>query len=165
MSGVKYRITIDDRQVNAALDRLISVGQHPREVMKDIATYGENSTRDRFKSGTDPDGAAWKPSRRVQERGGKTLIDSGRLLNSITSDSGDNFAEWGSNAIYAAIHQAGGEIHPKTAKALFFRTPGGEMVRVKKVTIPARPYLGINAEDEANIVDIVNKHLLEATAG
>ncbi len=160
--SVTYRIEIDDRQVQSALDRLIAAGQSPREIMRDIAAYGESSTRDRFKEGVAPDGSAWKPSWRVQERGGKTLIDSGRLVNSITSDSGDDYAEWGSNAIYAAIHQAGGEIRPKTAKSLFFRTPGGEGRKLQKVTIPARPYLGINEQDEENIIDIVNSHLQNA---
>lgn len=160
--SVVYQITVDDTLVQAALDRLIAVGSHPREVMQEIATYGENSTRDRFKTGTDPDGNAWKPSHRVMERGGKTLIESNRLLSSITSQSGDDFAEWGSNAIYAAIHQVGGEIRPKTAKGLFFKLADGTGRRVKKVTIPPRPYLGINAIDEANIVDIINQHLADA---
>jgi phage gpG-like protein len=44
---------------------------------------------------------------------------------------------------YAAIHQWGGEIKPKSAKALF--VPGYGMLQ--KVTIPARPYLGVSAED------------------
>lgn len=165
MSGVKFQIEVDDREVNAALERLLAVGQSPREVMEDIATYGENSTRDRFMTGTGPDGNAWKPSHRVTEKGGKTLIDSSRLLSSITSQAGDNFAEWGSNAIYAAIHQVGGEIRAKTAKGLFFKLADGTGRRVKKVTIPARPYLGINAEDEVNIVDIVNQHLAAVANG
>ncbi|MCE7915418.1 MAG: phage virion morphogenesis protein [Nitrosomonas sp. PRO4] len=163
--GVVYRISVDDRQIQSALDRLITVGQSPREVMRDIATYGENSTRDRFKTGTDPDGNAWKPSLRVQEKGGKTLIDSNRLLSSITSQSGNDFAEWGTNVIYAAIHQVGGEIRPKAAKSLFFKVADGTARRVKKVTIPARPFLGINAEDEENILDIVNQHLADAVNG
>lgn len=166
MSGVKFQVTIDDRQVNAALDRLIAVGQHPREVMKKIAEQGESSTRDRFtKTQTAPDGTPWKTSWRAQERGGKTLIASGILMKSITHDYGDDFAEWGSNVPYAAIHQVGGEIRPKAGKALFFRTPDGSGRLVKKVTIPARPYLGINADDEANIVDIVNQHLADAVTG
>lgn len=162
MSGVVYHVLVDDRKVQTTLDRLIAIGQHPWAVMKDIAAYGENSTKQRFDDGVGPDGNAWKPSRRVMERGGKTLIDSSRLLDSITSDSGDDFAQWGSNAIYAAIHQAGGEISAKNGKSLFFRTPDGSERRVKKVTIPARPYLGVNDDDEANIVDIVNQHLQEA---
>lgn len=159
--SVVYRIEIDDRQVQSALDRLIATGQSPREIMRDIAAYGESSTEKRFKDGVGPDGTPWKPSWRVQERGGKTLVGHGHLMD-INADSGDDFAEWGSNAIYAAIHQAGGEIRPKTAKSLFFKTPGGEGRRLKSVTIPARPYLGINEQDEENIIDIVNSHLQNA---
>jgi phage virion morphogenesis protein len=165
MSGVKFLVNVDDRRVNAALDRLISVGQSPREVMRDIATYGENSTRDRFATGIGPDGNPWKPSHRVQERGGKTLIDHNNLVNSITNDSGDDYAAWGTNVIYALMHQEGGVIQPKSAKNLFFKLPDGTGRFAKKVTIPARPYLGINLDDEANIVDIVNGHLAAAANG
>lgn len=163
--GVVYQIVVDDRQVNALLSRLTALGQSPRHVMQDIATYGENSTRDRFKQQVGPDGAAWQPSHRAQNKGGKTLIESGRLLDSVTNQSGNDFAEWGTNAIYAAIHQVGGEIRAKTSKGLFFKLSDGTGRRVKKVTIPARPYLGINADDEAQIVDIINQHLFEAING
>ena len=48
---------------------------------------------------------------------------------------------WGSrDARYALIHELGGTIVPKRAKALVFEI-GGEVVRVMKVVIPARPYL------------------------
>jgi phage virion morphogenesis protein len=156
MSGVKLHIDIDDRRIQQVLSRLIETGQNLAPVMEDIATYGESSTRDRFKDGVGPDGTPWKQSQRVQERGGKTLIDRGHLLDSIVNNAGADFAEWGStNAIYAAIHQAGGEIRPKNKPYLAFKLPGGGFRKVKKVTIPARPFLGINAEDEQNIIDIV----------
>ena len=159
--SVVYRIEYNDGPVQAALDRLIAVGQSPRQVMREIADYGKDSTRKRFTDGTGPDGTPWKPSWRVQERGGKTLIDHGHLMN-INADSGDDFSEWGSNLPYAVIQQLGGEIRPKNKKALFFRSPDGGGRSMKKVTIPARPYLGINEQDEENIIDIVNAHLAEA---
>lgn len=160
--GVVYRIDIDDRQVQGALDRLIGLGQSPREVMQEISEKGESSTRDRFnKTQSAPDGTPWKPSGRVQERGGKTLLWHNHLVNSITADYGDDFAEWGTNSTYAAIHQFGGEIRPTSAKALVFKAPDGSFVRAKKVTIPARPFLGINADDEENILDIINQHLTD----
>lgn len=162
MGGVTLHIDYNDQQIQRVLTRLIETGQNPAPIMKDIAAYGENSTRDRFKDGVAPDGSAWKPSQRVMERGGKTLIDSSRLLDSIVSNSGGDFAEWGSNAIYAAIHQVGGEIRAKTGKGLFFRTPDGSGRRVKKVTIPARPYLGINADDEENILDLIVSNINES---
>lgn len=153
MSGVKLHIDIDDRRIQQVLSRLIETGQNLAPVMEDIATYGETSTQGRFRTETAPDGSKWKPNR----RGGKILKQQMHLLDSIVSDFGADFAEWGTDTsvIYGAIHQFGGEIRPKNKSALFFRLPDGTGRRVKKVTIPARPFLGINAEDEQNIIDIV----------
>lgn len=159
MSGIKLLIGIDDRRINEVLSRLIATGQDLEPVMEDIATYGESSTRGRFNQSVDPDGKPWKPSQRVQERGGKTLIDHGHLLDSIVSNAGSDFAEWGSSSIYAAIHQVGGEIRPKNKPYLAFKLPDGSFRRVKKVTIPARPFLGISDEDEGNIVDLIVQNI------
>jgi phage gpG-like protein len=53
----------------------------------------------------------------------------------------------GATRIYAAIHQWGGEIVPKKAPHLFVPGYG----RLKKVNIPARPYLGVSHQDAADI--------------
>lgn len=156
---MKIRIDIEDEIVQDALSRLIAFGSNPAQAMKEIANEGRKSTRDRFSEGVGPDGKAWKTSQRVQDHGGRTLIMEGNLLDSITSQSDSNSAEWGANRIYAAIHQFGGEIHAKNAKSLFFRLPDGSARSVKKVTIPPRPYLGFNAEDAENILDIINQNL------
>lgn len=96
--------------LDAALSRLAVLGRSPRPIFKAIANYGESSTRLRFEHQRGPDGATWKPSRRVQKSGGQTLVKSRRLLRSITNAYGENFAAWGSNVAYARIHQLGGEI-------------------------------------------------------
>ena len=43
--------------------------------------------------------------------------------------------------------EEGGTITPKNAKKLVFTGRGGKKVAVDKVTIPARPYLGVSEED------------------
>lgn len=49
---------------------------------------------------------------------------------------------WGSkDVLYALIHELGGTITPKKARALKFQLPDGSFRIVKSVTIPARPYL------------------------
>lgn len=156
------RIEIDDRQVQDALARLITFGNSPAKAMDEIAFYGENSTREHFSEGAGPDGQSWLPSQRVKLHGGRTLVQDRHLLDSIVSQSDSDSAEWGSNMIYAAIHQFGGEIHAKNGKNLFFRLSDGSARSVKKVIMPPRPYLGINAEDEANVLDIINRHLTNA---
>lgn len=54
-----------------------------------------------------------------------------------------------SNIIYARIHELGGVIRPKKGKCLKFQI-GGHWVMVKKVKIPARPYLRPAIEDHIN---------------
>jgi phage gpG-like protein len=50
--------------------------------------------------------------------------------------------QWGSVGLnYALIHELGGVIVPKKAKALAIPQADGSVRLVKKVTIPARPYL------------------------
>lgn len=50
--------------------------------------------------------------------------------------------KWGSLDLkYALIHELGGVIVPVRAKALAIPQPDGSVRFVKKVTIPARPYL------------------------
>ena len=53
----------------------------------------------------------------------------------------------GSNLPYARIHQLGGVIVPKKAKKLVFKGSDGATRAVDKVTIPARPYLGVSKDD------------------
>lgn len=49
---------------------------------------------------------------------------------------------WGSKDVrYALIHELGGVIVPVKAQALAIPQPDGSVRFVKKVTIPARPYL------------------------
>ena len=141
MAGVS--ISIDDSRIRAALQRLVNLGGNQKEMMKAIATAGESGTRERFDTQTGPDGKPWKPSIRAQISDGKTLTLKGHLRDSIVSDSGDDYAQWCTNKIYAAIHQFGGVIRAKTARGLFFKLANGSGRRVKQVTMPARPYLGI----------------------
>ena len=86
-------------------------------------------------------------SRRALEDGGETLTDSGRLRRSIDYAATSNKVMVGSNLPYARIHQLGGVIVPKKAKKLVFKGHDGTTRAVDKVTIPARPYLGVSESD------------------
>lgn len=46
----------------------------------------------------------------IKHRQGRVLRDSGALQNSISERADDDTAEVGTNLVYAAIHQFGGEI-------------------------------------------------------
>lgn len=151
--------TVEDGQINGALRRLIALGRDASPAMRDIAAIGENSTRARFRSETGPDGVKWKPSLRAQLAGGRTLTKDGHLSGSVSGRAGADFAEWGFNRIYAAIHQFGGVIRAKSGGALKFRLPGGGFAVVKAVKMPARPSLGVNADDRDDILDALARRI------
>ena len=65
----------------------------------------------------------------------------------------------GSNLPYARIHQKGGTIKPKKAKKLVFKGRGGKKVAVDEVTIPARPYLGVSADDMKEVRETISDFL------
>jgi phage gpG-like protein len=73
-----------------------------------------------------------------------TLIKSGVLRQSIRiTQIGGTTVTVGSDRIYAAIHQVGGTILPKSGKSLVFKS-GGVTFFAKKVTIPPRPFFPID---------------------
>jgi phage virion morphogenesis protein len=116
------------------------------------------STQHRFEVGKSPEGSPWPPSIRVRHEGGRTLVLSGRLMQSITYVASAHGVEVGTNAIYAAIHQFGGTIVPVSKPALTFKVLG-KFVRVQKVTIPARPFLGLDRDDESEILAIAADYI------
>ena len=102
--------------------------------------------------GKDPNGGKWPVSLGAREENRKTLIKTGRLRDSYTREVGHDSVEVGSNTKYAAIHHFGGVIRAKNAEALRFRI-GESFVMKKAVTMPARPALGLNGEDEDHIME------------
>lgn len=161
MTGVRIDYRIDNAEVISALRELVALGEDATDVMRAIATYGEASTRERFETETGPDGEQWKPSLRAKLSGGRTLTLDGHLGDSISPSWSSDTAEWGSNREYAAIHQEGGEIRAKSAGGLRFQIAGGGFVTAQKVSMPARPYLGLSAADEDEIEDIVLRKIAQ----
>jgi phage virion morphogenesis protein len=161
-NGILIREEIEDSGIRAKLMALIALGMNPAPALRDIAAYGESSTRERFRLQISPEGNRWKPLKTELFEGGffgkkhlrkdgrirksainralgrKILTRDGHLGDSITAKSSSQYAEWGTNRIYAAIHQF-----------------GGKAGRGRKVTIPARPYLGVNDENAADILNLL----------
>jgi len=101
-----------------------------------------------------PEGEKWPSSARTRAKGGLVQNQSGTagLAGSITHKATNNSFTVGSIAPYAAMRQFGGTIRPRNASVLIFKTfdeDTGEEITVaaKKVTQPARPYLGISNDD------------------
>ncbi|RWB50840.1 phage virion morphogenesis protein [Mesorhizobium sp.] len=176
--GIQLRVV--DQAVMATLDRIERLAENPASIMASIASFLVSRTQRHFETETGPDGK-WKPlsprtaARRTgRRRRGKDHIlrDTNRLYSSITGESSDTEAAVGTNLIYGAIHQLGGEVKipareqdihlGRTNRGKRFVKASAKRKETKRVTIgahtitiPARPYLYLNDEDEAEIREIV----------
>ena len=140
-------VEVDDAEVRAAIARLLGAIARPHGTMDRIGSYLVNATLERFDRETAPDGKPWQKSLRALADGGLTLTDKSGLRDSLTHNVGADgrSVEVGSNLVYAAIHQF-----------------GGQAGRDRSVTLPARPYLGIDNRDRDAIGRIVRRALAQA---
>jgi phage virion morphogenesis protein len=188
MADKGIRIAISDQPVLAALDRLEAATNNRADAENAIGAYLVTSTQRRFEKEAAPDGQPWKrlsprtASQRVGRNGRRghdnILRVTRRLEQSIVYAVDDHEIAWGSNVVYAAIQHLGGEIEqPERQQTIYqnydaktdtfdarFRTKRRSnfardvKVKAHKVAIPARPYLGIDDADRAEILAIINDH-------
>lgn len=131
------------------------------QLLEGLARMVQEQTRHRIRSQkTAPDGARWKPNR----EGTSTLYRSGALARSIDYAVTGDSAIIGSGLIYAGVHQNGATITPKKAKRLVFRL-GNRTVFARSVTIPARPFLGVSAENGRDLLDATARFLRTLLGG
>jgi len=142
VASLNYDLRGIDVAAHAFRD-LAAAGKDTEPLADKIGGAMVTSVGMRFEAEQAPDGTPWKKTR----RGGKILQDQGNLSDSITHAATKDSVAVGTNLIYAGTHQFGAVIKPKNAKMLAFKIGGG-MVFAKQVTIPARPFLGVNADDQ-----------------
>ncbi len=177
-AGAALRIEVEgDREIGRALRRLRRRMKDLTPVMDSIGRRLMTSTDMRFKTGVDPDGEPWPKSRAARDRGlegsvsrrGLTLVDTGRLRQSITRRASEDEVVVGTNVAYAAIHQFGGKTPPRRIvarrkKALHW--PGARhpvrSVMHPGSKVPKRAFLGVSRGDEDAIFRIVERELKKA---
>lgn len=154
------RVEFQDGALKRQLQEIGRRAEDLTPLMDMIGPRLRDAARNRIAStNVGPDGVPWPVSFRAKTEGGKTLLDTTDLSESLTWRASAREVEIGSNLIYAAIHQFGGDIVPVSAGALTFRLANGQMVTCGKVTIPARPYLGVSDEDEVILTDLALTYL------
>jgi len=79
----------------------------------------------------------------------KLKFDLHMLGDQLSYQVGQNYVEVGTNAKYGALHQFGGL--PSMAAG--------------PAAVPARPWLGLSADDERDLTDIVQEYLDEIVSG
>ena len=162
MSSVSVKVDGDVQRLMQRLGRIADMDK--AGINNAIAEGLRTSTIERFQAEKSPEGKKWKQSIRAREEGGKTLTKSTALRSSIRSDSSADGLAIGTNDIRAATHQFGDTriIKAKRKKALRFRVNGRWVSKKEvKVTIPARPFLGVSEEDEEEIKELLCKALEE----
>ena len=130
------------------------------ELMSTLGALGESQTRRRIsEEKTSPDGAAWP----ANLQGTPILVETGQhLLYSIAWTASASEAEWGSTWQYAHVHQTGMTITPRNGEALKFWWQSRGRVNfavAKSVTIPARTFVGLSADNRQEIIDVVTDML------
>ena len=141
-------IKLNNTEIEKYLLELAKKAENLRPVMKNIAGILAYSTEENFKSEGRPD--KWKDladstkKQREKKRhwAGQILQVTGQLASSVNTYYDNNSAVIGSNLDYAAIHQL-----------------GGEAGKNQSVTIPARPYILLQNEDQKNIIDEITNYL------
>jgi phage virion morphogenesis protein len=143
MSGAFLRLELDLGDAFADLTRIENGLSDAKPLFTEIGSALEGTTRERFSTKRAPDGTPWldiSPSWRQYKKAKGfaegILTMRGDLLSSIAFEAGADYVEIVAGPQeYAAIHRFGGtEEMPAGAAA-----------------IPARPYLGLSQEDEAEI--------------
>lgn len=124
MDASKFKKTL----VNA----VNSLGEKKR-INRDIGQKLVASTKARFDECVSPGGEKWKTSERVKKAGGKTMIDSGKLKNSIR---------------YKATRKSV-KVYPKA-------------VNYAGYAQAERPFIGISSEDKDMIKDAVSEHVKDS---
>ena len=142
-------IRLDNKELQQALNKLAEKASNLRPLMKNIAGIFEDSVEENFEQQGRPKWEGLKKptiERRVKKGywPGKILQMRGELAASITSNYDENSATVGTNKVYAAIHQF-----------------GGEAGKNKKVKIPARPYLKLGDQEKSQIFKEIEKFLDE----
>ncbi len=158
-------VEVDHADLKASMTRLAGAVEDPTPVLKGVGELLRNSAADRFGAQAGPDGAPWAPlqdwyKKTKTQNQDKILTLSGMLAKTLAFQVEGDEVLVGSGLEYAAIHQFGGTIRPKKGRAL---SVGGRSV--SKVTIPARPFLGVSEEDIGEVESLVSEYLADALGG
>jgi phage virion morphogenesis protein len=183
-------LTPDVKAALATLRGMMRKVQQPGPMYRRIAGALLTSTLLRFRDGVSPEGLPWRPLSAVtiarrRKGSNRILRDSGVLRGSITQAHDDRSATIGTETDYAPTHQFGAKkgsfgtteasvrAHSRRVKSR--DTRDGRKVSSRGVTfvrahkrkmvipwgdIPARPFLGVSADDLTEVKRIIEKSIL-----
>lgn len=141
-------INVSTDEVERAITDLLNKGEDLTAPMKSIGEEMINRTQQRFRDKEAPDGTPWAANSPVTEKRkghGRVLKgESKQLAKQFSYSASSDGVEWGSLMIYAAMMNYGG------TKAEFPHLWGD---------IPGREFIGLNDDDEDEVLGILADHL------
>lgn len=171
-------IKIDDQHLVSTLNQLAANVADLSPIMRAVAGIMHHAVMENFDKSGRPAWAPLKPAtlaaKKKQGYGEKTLIRRGTLRSSITQNSDRTSAVVGTNLVYAAIHQFGGNIGiPARSQQAYFKqnkdgSVGNLFVRkgqsnfaqwhtrgAHTIGIPARPFLKLTERASFHLMQII----------
>ena len=134
------KITLNDNQAIQKLTGIASQLQHPRKLYGLLGETLKKIHAARFEAEVEPTGKRWQAlsprTKALKAKRGKStkiLRQDGYLADRTAYNYDDKGVEFGSDAKYARLHQFGGNAG-------------------RGMKIPARPWLGVNAQDEQKLL-------------
>lgn len=158
MAGAMLDVTVDDSLVGKSLEELARRLGDLTTPFNDIGEYLHQSTDDRFSKKVAPDGSPWAPLSAVtlaRKKGPGILREKGTLQDTLRKQVTSTELAFGTDRPYGAVHQLG-QKKGASGKVIGHPIPWGD--------IPARPYLGLSAEDETEVLSIIHEYLREPIA-
>ena len=172
-------LQVDDAELRAELKKLAAKMGDLTPFFRDVGETLLNSTRERFRSQTAPDGSAWAPlspsyAARKKRNKTKILTLSGALRGTLTKQADKDSLRIGTPLIYGAVHQFGAakgsfgtvvaHIHEYTRRIKGSRGRATVRAHTRQLTvpwgdIPARPFLGLSDADRQDLLDALSEYL------
>lgn len=181
MTGISVKVDLQQAEGRSGLRALMDRMDDRQGFFRNVGERLLGSTKDNFRQERAPDGSPWQKLRRrtIKAREAKKqtpikiLRARGYLAGSTNYEATQDELRICSPVEYAAIHQLGGEIEKAARAAKIYRglekggATGRRFVKKKlkrkvetdvnigahKITIPARPYLGVSKADETGIME------------
>lgn len=150
MAGTHIAINSEGSQaVSDVLTELVNKLDDLAPALGNIGEHLQLTHRDHFDEQRSPDGTPWQPlsegyANRKQKNKGQILRLNDILRDTLAYNIGKDSLEFGSNQVYAAIHQFG----------------GSENMIPRLAAIPARPFLGLSNDDEQEVIAILKEFLI-----
>lgn len=142
------KITGSMDRIGKALSNIENLGRNPAGFLAAIGDEMIQHTQHRIEQGVTPTGEPFHPLDpfyAARKKGPGILRESQALFSRMTTQLDGNTLIWGSNLPYAAVHQFGAVI--------------------KDRKIPARPYLGFNAEDRQVVSETLETFFQRCMSG